>query len=214
MDIASRWIRWHVNNGLELTTMMLDTWDINRDRDFAVKTMLPLASEITMYFDQHWPRVAGKLHFDPSAALETRQSAVNPAPDLAGLMDVLPRLLALPDTLTTPVQRAMWKQMLADLPPLPIGRADDKGRARKLRTRHRLRVRKSCGRLRNSPNSKTARTPNCIPSFRFGFSASAFRNLIWLAPLMTRAHTKAASAGGRTGSTQPALAGRPKPAMK
>jgi alpha-L-fucosidase 2 len=129
MDIASRWIRWHVNNGLELTTMMLDTWDVTRDRDFAVKTMLPLATEITTYFDRHWPRVAGKLHFDPSAALETRQSAVNPAPDLAGLMDVLPRLLALPDTLTTPAQRAMWKQMLAGLPPLPIGRADEKGKS-------------------------------------------------------------------------------------
>lgn len=128
-DMASRWIRWHVNNGLELTTMMLDTWDVTRDENFLVKTVLPLAVGITIYFDKHWPRVKGKLHFDPSAALETRQSAVNPAPDLAGLMDVLPRLLTLPQMLTTPAQRNEWKQMLTDLPPLPLGRPDDKGKS-------------------------------------------------------------------------------------
>jgi len=128
MDMASRWIRWHVNNGLELTTMMLDTWDITQDGQFARKTLLPLATELIAYFDQHWPRVDGKLHFDPSAALETRQVATNPAPDIAGLMYVLPRLLAMPEDLTTPEQRTTWKRILADLPPLPRGRTDDKGK--------------------------------------------------------------------------------------
>jgi hypothetical protein len=126
--MASRWIRWHVNNGLELTTMMLDTWDITQDAQFARKTLLPLAVELTAYFDRHWPRVGGKLHFEPSAALETRQSATNPAPDIAGLMDVLPRLLALPRDLTTAAQRAMWQKTLSDLPPLPRGHADEKGK--------------------------------------------------------------------------------------
>jgi hypothetical protein len=128
-EMASRWIRWHVNNGLELTTMMLDTYDITQDPQFARKTLLPLAVELTTYFDQHWPRVAGKLHFEPSAALETRQTATNPAPDIAGLMDVLPRLLALPGDMTTPAQRAMWEKTLADLPPLARGHADDKGKS-------------------------------------------------------------------------------------
>jgi len=127
-EMASRWIRWHVNNGLELTTMMLDTWDITQDQQFARKTLLPLATELTAYFDQHWPRVAGKLRFDPSAALETRQVATNPAPDIAGLMDVLPRLLALPEELTTQGDRAMWERTLADLPPLPRGRTDAQGK--------------------------------------------------------------------------------------
>lgn len=127
-ELASRWIRWHVNNGLELTTMMLDTWDVTQDAQFLRKTLLPLAVELTTYFDQHWPRVAGKLQFDPSAALETRQVATNPAPDIAGLMDVLPRLLALPHDATTPEQRATWEHTLADLPPLPRGLTDDKGK--------------------------------------------------------------------------------------
>ncbi len=128
-EMASRWIRWHVNNGLELTTMMLDTWDITQDAQFLRKTLLPLATELTAYFDQHWPRVGGKLLFEPSAALETRQVATNPAPDIAGLMDVLPRLLALPRDFITLDQRAMWERTLADLPPLPRGRVDDKGKS-------------------------------------------------------------------------------------
>jgi hypothetical protein len=128
-DLASRWIRWHFNGGLELTAMMLDTFATTQDLEFAKKTLLPLAVELTTWFDQHWPRVDGKLHFEPSAALETRQWAVNPAPDIAGLMDVLPRLLALPQHLTTPNHRARWKKMLADLPPLPRGRADEKGKS-------------------------------------------------------------------------------------
>ncbi len=128
-EMASRWIRWHVNNGLELTAMMLDTFDVTGDMQFARKTLLPLAAELTAYFDQHWPRVAGKLLFEPSAALETRQVATNPAPDIAGLTDVLPRLLGLPRELTTLAQRTMWERTLADLPPLPRGRADAQGKS-------------------------------------------------------------------------------------
>ncbi len=128
MEMGSRWIRRHVNNGLELTTMMLDTWDITQDPEFARKTLLPLAVELTTYFDQHWPRVAGKILFDPSAALETRQVATNPAPDIAGLMNVLPRLLAMPKELTSAGQRAMWQRTLSDLPALPRGHTDVGGK--------------------------------------------------------------------------------------
>jgi alpha-L-fucosidase 2 len=128
-DMENHWIRWHVNNGLELTTMLLDTYETTQDEMFAKNTLLPLASEITTWFDQHWKHVDGKLHFEPSAALETRQWAVNPTPDVAGLKSVLPRLIALPENLTTPEQRELWKKMLADMPPLPTGRADAKGKS-------------------------------------------------------------------------------------
>jgi hypothetical protein len=127
-DMQNRWIRWHVNNGLELTMMMLDTYESMQDKTFARNTLMPLASEITTWFDEHWKSVDGKLHFEPSAALETRQWAVNPLPDIAGLKSVLPRLLALPENLTTPAQRGLWKKMLADLPPLPLGRTDAHGK--------------------------------------------------------------------------------------
>ena len=128
-DLQNHWIRWHVNNGLELTMMMLDTYATTQDKNFARNTLVPLASEITTWFDEHWRHLDGKLHFEPSAALETRQWAVNPTPDIAGLKSVLPRLLALPEKFTTSAQRERWQRMLAELPPLPVGRADAQGKS-------------------------------------------------------------------------------------
>ncbi len=59
---------------------------------------------------------------DPAQAIETyQQTAVNPTPDVAGLMSVLPRLLALPSGLTDEAQRGEWTKVLKDLPPLPMG---------------------------------------------------------------------------------------------
>lgn len=56
-------------------------------------------------------------------SLETYQlDAVNPTPDIAGLKSVLPRLLALPENLTSANQREKWNKILNDLPPLPRGK--------------------------------------------------------------------------------------------
>jgi alpha-L-fucosidase 2 len=44
----------------------------------------------------------------------------NPSTDIAGLMAVLPRLLALPNHTTTSDQRAAWLEHLSALPSLPI----------------------------------------------------------------------------------------------
>jgi hypothetical protein len=124
----SRWIRYHINGGLELIQMMLDAWDVSgRDPAFARDTLIPVAAAVTEYFDVHWPRVNGKIGFEPSAALETRQTASNPAPDIAGLMAVLPRLLVLPPGLATTAQRETWSRILRDLPPLPRGHTDATG---------------------------------------------------------------------------------------
>jgi alpha-L-fucosidase 2 len=72
--------------------------------------------------------VDGKLHFSPSQSLETDRPAVDPAPDVDGLWAVLPRLIALPEDLTTASQRAKWKAMLAELPAVPQGRTDAAGK--------------------------------------------------------------------------------------
>jgi alpha-L-fucosidase 2 len=128
VTMVNPFIRYHFNGNLELTAMMLDVWDDTRDEAFARQTLLPVAWAVTTYFDEHWKKVAGKLHFDPSQSLETDRPAVNPAPDIAGLMFVLPRLLALPETLTMAEQRSRWKQMLVDLPPLPRGTTNAEGK--------------------------------------------------------------------------------------
>ncbi len=127
-EMTNPYIGRHFNNAPELMMMLLDTWDLHHDADLATGTLLPLADAFTLWFDQHWPRVAGKLRFEPSEALETRQHAADPLPDIAGLMQVLTRLCALPEALTTPAQRARWHTMLADLPPLPRGLTDAAGK--------------------------------------------------------------------------------------
>ncbi|MFP5041452.1 DUF5703 domain-containing protein [Parasediminibacterium sp. JCM 36343] len=132
--IKNTWIRHYVSGGLELTNMMLDAYAQTQDAKYLKNTLLPLATEITTYYDKHWKRSGGKIRMDPAQAIETRQQAVNPTPDIAGLLCVLPRLLALPENSTTPQQRAMWKQTLTDLPPIAQGKTDADGKVPQLPT--------------------------------------------------------------------------------
>lgn len=122
--IQSRWQRYHVQGTLEVIAQMLDQFDYYGDAAFARTSLVPFADAIVTYYDQHWPRDAnGKIYLNPMQSLETYQlTAVNPTPDIAGLMSVLPRMLALPTDLTTPKQRANWAKTLRDLPPIPIGK--------------------------------------------------------------------------------------------
>ena len=127
IEAANGYVRWNWAGGLELTAMMLDQYDITQDRRFARETLLPLADAITTFYDQHWPRDAqGKIRMEPAQSMETWQQAVNPLPEIAGLRFVLPRLIALPEELTTPspAQRCGAKRWPI-LPPIPIGHAPD-----------------------------------------------------------------------------------------
>ena len=122
--IQSRWQRYHVQGTLEVIAQMLDQYDYYGDKAFVRTSLVPFADAIITYYDQHWPRDAsGKIYLNPMQSLETYQlTAVNPTPDIAGLMSVLPRMLALPADLTTPQQRESWAKTLRDLPPIPMGK--------------------------------------------------------------------------------------------
>jgi hypothetical protein len=122
-ELQSEWMRYHIQGGLEVVSQMLDRYDYTQDSGFARKNLVPMAEATIAYYDQHWKRGPdGKILMKPAQAIETYQrDAVNPTPDIAALMSVLPRLLALPDRLTTEAQRNLWTQVLKDLPPLPVG---------------------------------------------------------------------------------------------
>lgn len=122
-QLDSEWMRYHVQGALEVVVQMLDSYDYNRDQDFARRDLAPFATAIVTYYDQHWPRdAAGKIRMSPDQSLETYQrDAVNPTPDIAGLKAVLPRLLALPHDLTSPGQRGLWSKVLRELPPIAMG---------------------------------------------------------------------------------------------
>jgi alpha-L-fucosidase 2 len=123
-QVNSAYMRYHIQGTLEVIAQMLDEYNITQNAEFARKDLVPFADAIVTYYGQHWPRDdSGKITMSPSQSLETYQrDAVNPTPDIAGLKDVLPRLLALPPALTSSGQRSNWKQILDALPPIPIGK--------------------------------------------------------------------------------------------
>jgi alpha-L-fucosidase 2 len=123
-ELKSDWQRYHIQGTLEIIAQMLDEYDVTQDADFARKNIVPFADAIVTFYGEHWPRdAAGKIKMSPTQSLETYQrDAVNPTPDLAGLKNVLPRLLALSDDLASSAQRDSWNKILNDLPPLPTGK--------------------------------------------------------------------------------------------
>ncbi len=123
-EIKSRWQRYHVQGSLEVIAQMLDVYDQTQDAEFARKSVVPFAEAIVTFYDQHYPRNSAKqITIAPAQSLETYQLvAINPTPDIAGLMHVLPRLLALPPEMTSDAQRTAWKRLLTELPPIPIGK--------------------------------------------------------------------------------------------
>jgi hypothetical protein len=128
--IESRWQRYHIQGTLEVIAQMLDYYDHTGDENFARTKLIPFADAIVTFYDQHYPRDNnGKILMAPAQSLETYQLvATNPTPDIAGLRADIPRLLALPQNLTSENQRAAWEKALNDLPPIPLGRTTAKGK--------------------------------------------------------------------------------------
>ena len=123
----NRYIRYYWSGGLELVMMLLDYYEFTGDEKFLCATLLPVAAEVARFYDEHWPRDGrGRIRFDPAASLETYHVAVNPAPEIAALRAVLPRLLALKSGAVIDTQRARWRRTLADLPDLPLAEQDGK----------------------------------------------------------------------------------------
>src|SRR5690606_11021768 len=107
------YVRCYWSCGIELTLILWTIWLYRLEEQFAVDTLLPIADAITTFYDEHYPRDAdGKIRFEPAQALETWHEAVNPLPEIAGLRDLLPKLLELPEGLTTDAQRQRWRRML------------------------------------------------------------------------------------------------------
>jgi hypothetical protein len=130
---SNTYIRFHFTGSLELSLMVLDHYDVTQSKDDLFR-YLPIAVAVVEGFRQRWTEVnttTGKLDHWPSQALETYQCPdptsrdrcpTDASTDIAGLMAVLPRLIALSDGVT-PAQVKVWKAHLAALPALPVGPA-------------------------------------------------------------------------------------------
>jgi hypothetical protein len=119
------WHRWEFTAGYELLFMVLDYYEHTLDEAFARATLVPLARDILTYYDVHYPTdAAGKIVIRPGQALETWWTVTNPMPDIAGLAAVTERLLALPESLAGPDDRALWRRLRDKLPELPVREVD------------------------------------------------------------------------------------------
>lgn len=112
------YIRYYWQSGIEMVTMMLDYYDATKNKSFLSKTLLPFATEIMKFYDQHWKRgTDGKILFDPSQSLETWHVAVNPTPEIVGIRYIGNRLLPLTNDIS---QKAQWQKTMNDLPTVPM----------------------------------------------------------------------------------------------
>jgi alpha-L-fucosidase 2 len=122
--MQSRWQRYHIQGALEVALQMLDYYEDTEDINFARTSMVLFANAIVKFYYFHYPHLpSGEIQIAPAQSLETYQlTAINPTPDIAGLRAVIPRLMALPDNLTTEQQRKFWARMFNELPPIPMGK--------------------------------------------------------------------------------------------
>jgi hypothetical protein len=116
------YIRHYWSGSLELAALMLDCYAITQDSKFARGVLLPFATDVVAFYDEHYRRGQdGKLHIAPAQSLETWHEATNPTPVIAGLRHVIGRLLAeLPQDVTSSRQREEWGRLRRQLPALPM----------------------------------------------------------------------------------------------
>lgn len=119
-NTSNTYIKYHYQGGLETLSMMLAYYDYTRDAAFATNYIVPFATQVIRFFDQHWPRVGGTIKFYPANALEMYWSCTNSADYISGLMDDIPKLIALPGNLTTPALINEWSNCYVSLPSLPM----------------------------------------------------------------------------------------------
>jgi hypothetical protein len=126
-EVKEDWTLHYFTPILELSMMMLDYYEYTGDTEFAKKTLVPVATDGLTFFDKHFTRDEdGKLLLDPDNSIEMYWKVHDPAPDIAGLKAVLPRMIDLPDELIDKESKSNWIRLLGEIPPLPTGTSNEK----------------------------------------------------------------------------------------
>ena len=121
-EVSCRYWRYAWQQGLELVALMLDYYEHREDAAFLSGELIPMAHEVLRYYDSRFPRDSnGKLVIRPTQSVETYWYAVvNDTPSVAGLHNVLDRLLALPQEAVPAAEREFWRKMKAATPAIPL----------------------------------------------------------------------------------------------
>lgn len=115
-EVLCPWWQYAWQQGLELVALMLDYYEHTLDKKFLTTELIPMADSVLQYYDTRFKRKAGKLVISPTQSAETYWfDVVNDTPSIAGLMDVLPRLLKLPTG-----DKKLYQRLLDATPALPV----------------------------------------------------------------------------------------------
>lgn len=132
--VDSHWWRYAWNQTPELIDLLLKRYEWTLDTTFARTELLPQAESLLRYFDTRFRRDEhGLLVIDPTQSAETYwHGVVNDLPNIAGLRSILPRLRALPASLTTSEQRALFERLWLACPEIPVGDRETKDGIRRV----------------------------------------------------------------------------------
>jgi hypothetical protein len=124
---ASGYHKYEWVGGLEMASMMFDTWLYTQDNSFLRGKVLPFAEAMLTFFDEHYGLdEKGRLKLQPSQALETWWDCTNAMPEVAGLHYLTRQLKTLPAGLMTAEQARLVDRLAAILPPIPTREVDGK----------------------------------------------------------------------------------------
>ncbi len=115
----TRWIRYHYEGALEMLAEMIDYYEHTKDTDFAENYVVPFATQVIRFFDQHWPTINNQYRFIPANALEQFWDCLNPIDYISGLTYDINCLKKLPEGIVSTDLLTEWENCLAKLPPIP-----------------------------------------------------------------------------------------------
>lgn len=115
----TRWIRYHYSGALEMLSEMLDSYNYTKDEAFARRYIIPFATQVIRFFNQHWPQINQTLRFIPANAIEQFWDCLNPMDYIAGLKYNITQLAELPAGIVEPALLKEWNDCLQALPALP-----------------------------------------------------------------------------------------------
>ena len=99
---------------------MIDSYNYTKDEAFAHRYIVPFATQVIRFFNQHWPQINQTLRFIPANAIEQFWDCLNPMDYIAGLKYNITQLNELPAGIIEPALLKEWDECLKALPDLPM----------------------------------------------------------------------------------------------
>ena len=138
----SGWHKYEWVGQLELSLMLLRYHAFTQDDEWFRSKALPSVREYVRYFDDHYGLDAsGRYLMHPAQATEMWWNCTNPMPEIAGLTCVTEMLLALPKSILSDDDRALFAKIRSRIPELPTRKLGDRAAfapADKFASRHNV----------------------------------------------------------------------------